>query len=292
MVVPQITSIRVSPEIHGLINVIQPQPSDGGGEEKLEESEKQIGALMEQGKINRATEEAFRLATTEKELFMKRLSVNKEVDEAIARITAELGEWKAKASKPEQERDTLIQESSPSSQELSTPADQEFLHRLEYENIEPSSKVLLLDAQLQLKSVMQKDFEVHALEQEVKPLKSEKEDLQQKLIEASKAQEDFDKLSEELDGFELRCTELDHKLSMISEEKEELERLRAECDKLGKVHNDMEALKDKVNSLELRSEELDYNIEQQKEQNSELASNLDAQVEDNEDMKSHKRLSD
>ena len=101
MVVPQITSIRVSPEIHGLINVIQPQPSDGGGEEKLEESEKQIGALMEQGKINRATEEAFRLATTEKELFMKRLSVNKEVDEAIARITAELGEWKAKASKPD-----------------------------------------------------------------------------------------------------------------------------------------------------------------------------------------------
>ena len=62
--------------------------------------------------------------------------------------------------------------------------------------------------------------------------------------------------------------------------------------KLGKVHNDMEALKDKVNSLELRSEELDYNIEQQKEQNSELASKLDAQVEDNEDMKSHKRLSD
>ena len=81
-------------------------------------------------------------------------------------------------------------------------------------------------------------------------------------------------------------------LQLSSEEKEELERLRAECDKLRKDHSDMEALKDKVNSLELRSEELDYNIEQQKEQNSELASKLDAQVEDNEDMKSHKRLSD
>lgn len=244
----------------------------------------EISELSSQSNV-KELERQLRMANTEKEMFMKRLSVNQEVDEAITRITAELGEWKEKASQLERERDSLIQESARSSQDAVASVDEEFVHKLEYENIELSSKVSLLEAQLQLKSVMQKDSAVCALEQQLKSIAEEKSSLETQLQTANAIRGEFDKLRDERDSLELRCTELEHKLSVVGEERSEVEQLRAQCERLQKEHDDVESLKDKINSLELRSEELDYNLEEQKKRNSELVSQLQQQTKANEEMK-------
>ncbi|KAH0792255.1 early endosome antigen 1 [Histomonas meleagridis] len=217
----------------------------------------------------------------EKEIILQRIASDKEVREAIEQLKTENENLKTQKINLEKQLQISRIEHKQLTNSISNSENIE-IRRLEDEKLELLSRISVLESQIQLKSVKQKDAEMALLEKQLQQKQKEFNELQNNFsnlqTENLKLTKEIEKNKEEINQSDLKCSELEYQLEK-SQNKEQETILK----------NEIERLQNEINVFDLKHEQIQHELESSQKENEELHQKINIHIENEKTL--HEMLS-
>jgi chromosome segregation ATPase len=211
-----------------------------------------------------------KVASREREIVEQRLTSASTYSQAVDQLMSEADAVKTKCQAQEEEIRQLRALKNVNGEK------DRAIERLEDERLELKSRISVLEAEMQLRTVQKHDADVLKLEMELKQAQREVEDHRQLINKNTELTKTLEHLKTANRAFDLRVSELENALANAERVATDFDQTAAENARLNRERIAVQSVKDEFQSLDLKAEQLAHEVEERTTENARLSADLES----------------